>query len=441
MKKIFNIALLLITSLTLASCGGKQTLLFLNWGEYIDEDLIEQFEKEYNCTVQMDLGDSNEVFYSKVKSGTTVYDVVCPSDYMVEKMYNANLLLELDSSKLDYNPNSSNIKKSVKNIISTMKENTDDSIENYFVPYLSGTWGIMYTTKKEGLKDAILNNSNQWASLFDRTSLPEGTKVAMYESNNHAYYAACRYLGYNTLEELPTSNLKVIENFVRNMKYDAWGTDSIKKDIVRGNLDVGFMWTGDFLYYYAEQAAKTVVEAAKNGLSKDNVTLMLDTMIKNSTSYSLNGTSYSIGFDLFIPDDTIAFCDSLVIPKDSVHTDLAYKFINFMTSSSLTTKDGEELTPAFDNTNYVCYDSPYIDTYESMVNLQNEEVFTEDDINQAKTASSVDSTSLYEKAYNYTVGAAFEKYYPKDEVKGTILGAFGRHYVNEIGNSINNARV
>ena len=86
--------------LGLTSCTTRQTLLFLNWGEYIDEDILDAFEEKYNCNVSMDLGDSNEIFYSMVRAGTTVYDVVCPSDYMVEKMYSAGLLQEIDFSKL-----------------------------------------------------------------------------------------------------------------------------------------------------------------------------------------------------------------------------------------------------------------------------------------------------------------------------------------------------
>ena len=75
---------IILSVLVLSSCGGKDTLLFLNWGEYVDDAIIEEFENKYNCTVQMDLGDTNEIFYAKAKSGTTVYDVFCPSDYLVE---------------------------------------------------------------------------------------------------------------------------------------------------------------------------------------------------------------------------------------------------------------------------------------------------------------------------------------------------------------------
>ena len=63
MRKIFNLFLLVVLSLSITSCASKNVLLFLNWGEYIDEAMIEEFEKEYNCEVVMDLGDSNEILY------------------------------------------------------------------------------------------------------------------------------------------------------------------------------------------------------------------------------------------------------------------------------------------------------------------------------------------------------------------------------------------
>ena len=86
-KYLVLIVLISIISVLSTSCSGKETLLFLNWGEYINYDMVEAFEKEYNCNVIVDLADSNELFYAKVKSGTTAYDLVCPAEYMAEKMY------------------------------------------------------------------------------------------------------------------------------------------------------------------------------------------------------------------------------------------------------------------------------------------------------------------------------------------------------------------
>ena len=469
-KKLTSLFLIISCALifTLTSCGRGDVLLFLNWGEYIDEELIEAFEEEYNVTVNMDLGDSNEIFYSKVKSGTTVYDVVCPSDYMVEKMYEKGLLEKLDFSKFEYsgyNPQSDNIRYGVKQITNIMNQNLiddgydDPKIENYFVPYLWGSWGIMYSTKKNDLEEAVTNNKdgNQWASLFDRNSLPKGTKVAMYDSHQHAYYAACRYLsasGYQfqgdlndedvVYAELPTSDLNKIKNIVSKMNYNAWGTDSIKKDIVAGNIDLGFMWTGDFLYYYAENAASTAMNAyLANDVKIEEVGALLDAITGEDAIYEANGNSYEIGFDLFIPDDTIAFCDNLVITKDSVHKDLAHKFIDFMISRSIDNEEEVSLInedPAYTYTYYVCYDAPYNDVYADIVAL-NETEFTkeiEDDFKASK-ADPYDS-DLYWMMYDYALGIGFSKYYPEDSTKGTKLSYFPRKYIQKINNTFNNAR-
>ena len=426
-NKFFILISLFITIFTLSSCGGRQTLLFLNWGEYIDEELIEKFEEKENCTVLMDLGESNEIFYSKLKAGTTVYDVICPSDYMVIKMYQNNLLEKLDFSKFDtYNPESENIRLGVKSIFNDMKERSNDDIINYFVPYLWGTWGIMYETYSKELENKILTNENEWSCLFDRSSIPTGTKVAMYDSHQHAYYAACRYLGYSISDELPQSNLDKIKSLVSTMKYNAWGTDSIKKDIVAGNIDLGFMWTGDFLYYYAERIADIVNEALEEGeFEKGNevegMINMINTLTSDGRIYKGKNKEYQIGFDLYIPSDTIAFCDNLVISKDAQNKELAYKFINFMTSYEI-----DEETPAYDNTYYVCYDTPYIDVYKELLALEDEDTF--------------DTDNYYDAIYDYAIGISFRKYYPLNTKKGNILATFDRQYIKQINTTFNNAR-
>ena len=120
------VALLIVFAVTSAS-GRSNTLLFLNWGEYIDETLLTAFEKKYNCKVVMDLGDSNEIFYSKTRAGTTSYDVICPSDYMVLKMYQSDLLEELDFSKLpSFDKN--NLRPGVLSIYNDMDTNTSNNV-------------------------------------------------------------------------------------------------------------------------------------------------------------------------------------------------------------------------------------------------------------------------------------------------------------------------
>lgn len=460
-KRITSLALLGLSTLTLASCGSNNnTLLFLNWGEYIDETLLDEFEERYDCTVQMDLGESNEIFYSKAKAGTTVYDVICPSDYMVEKMYANDLLEKLDFSKLP-NVDLDDRKLSTKKIYADMNANLkkvygDDytlgTIENYAVPYLSGTWCIMYTTLKDGIEDAVKNNpKNQWASLFDRSTLPAGARVAMYESHQHDYYALSRYMGLDPTDEQPQTVLDQMEKIVSTMNYNAWGTDSIKKDIVAGNLDLGYMWTGDFLYYYAENAANCAMDAyLEEDITIGEVANFLDTITSDVRKYEVNGNTYEIGFDCFIPDDTVAFCDNLVIPKDSANKDLAYKFIDFMSSHELLDEEDSASYPAYKNTYYVDYDAPYNSLYNDLTSLADSEMFTEDVANEfdPKDGDPYDS-DLYWLFYDYVIGVSFSKYYEGDEYleennlepKGNILALFDRKYVNKINTTFNNARV
>ena len=101
MKKIFSLLFVLILSVTvLCSCGEeKPTLKVYNAGEYIDTGLISEFEKENNCKVIYETFDSNESMYTKVSSGE-LYDVIIPSDYMIERLIKEDMLSEIDWSKI-----------------------------------------------------------------------------------------------------------------------------------------------------------------------------------------------------------------------------------------------------------------------------------------------------------------------------------------------------
>ena len=438
-KRISLCLLVILTILFLSSCQKRNVLLFLNWGEYVDETMLEEFEKAYNCEVVMDLGESNELFYSKVSAGTTCYDVVCPSDYMVLKMAQKGMLQEIDFSRLS-NFDLEDRMPGVEGIAETL-ENKFTGITSYYVPYLWGTWGIVYSTEKEGLKEAVTTASNSWSSLFDRSTLPAGTRVAMYDSYLHSYYAACRFLGLDTEKELSKQELNQIYTLIKNMKYEAWGTDDIKKDIVAKNRDLGFMWTGDFLYYYCENIATTVMDAfLANDVSIEEISHMIDILTTDAGVYK---DQYQIGFDIFIPEDTIAFCDNFVIPKDAMHYELALEFINFMCGRD----EGENhADPAYANTYYVSYNAPYKSLYDDIVALKESE-FTASDALGITRSNAYDS-DLFWKIYDKAIGIAFQKYYPKEEklsgsnkkYKGDILATFDRKYINTINITFNNAK-
>ncbi len=104
-KKFLLLLIVVALPFVLASCGQRDKLLVLNWGEYISEDVVALFEEEYGVEVSISIADSNELFYSKLKSGTTAYDLIVPSDYMIEKMMVKDLIQEIDFDKLEnYDP-------------------------------------------------------------------------------------------------------------------------------------------------------------------------------------------------------------------------------------------------------------------------------------------------------------------------------------------------
>ena len=118
MKKslVLFLAAALFAVTVLSGCSGgkaKEKLYVYNWGEYIDEDLIAEFEKEFNIDVVYDTYSTNEEMYPKVEADPSLYDVICPSEYMVEKMMRNGLLQKIDKSKLS---NYGNLNKSISNV-------------------------------------------------------------------------------------------------------------------------------------------------------------------------------------------------------------------------------------------------------------------------------------------------------------------------------------
>lgn len=385
MKRKISLGLIALASMTLASCGGRDKLLILNWGEYISDDVVAQFEEEYNVDVVLSLADSNELFYSKVKSGTTVYDIVVPSDYMVEKMYNHDLLQEIDFTKIP-NYNVDGFVNNVNVIINDMQTRNSD-IANYFVPYFWGTWGLMYNKNKEGLELAIEDaaKTNVWEVLFNKDVLPTNTKVGMYDIPRYCYSAAMFYHNLDINQE-SAANLELFKNTLASTNYDIYATDTLKKSISSGNLDLGFMWTGDFLD-------------------------MLYTDLANTTDLS------TLTYDIHIPSNTIAFMDNFVITKKARNVDLAHKFINFM----LDPENG------YANAGVVGYCTPYQEVYDMIVNY-------------------VPGSNLSDDIWLTNWAYAVKKYYPLfenvgNQYQGMVLGDLDRTYINEMITIYNNSKI
>lgn len=370
MKKLYVLVILILATFALSGCNQRDRLLILNWGEYINDEVVEKFEAEYNVSVSISLADSNELFYSKIKSGTTAYDLVVPSDYMIEKMYYKGLLQPIDHNKLEnYDPLNNPFMPGVRGIQALMFEGN----QNYAVPYFWGTFGLMYNKKKAGLEEAV--QTNGWSALFEEAKRPANTRVGMYDVPRFAYAAA---LFYNNMSpNLDTQDaLDTAYETLTRFQFTEWGTDLLKKNIAGNNLDLAFMYTGDFL--------DMLYVKLEDGANLEDIT-----------------------FDIYIPENTIAFMDALVIPKKARHVDLAHKFIDFM------------LRPenAYLNAQVIGYCTPLLTSYNMIVDYDG------------------DNPEDISRAY------ANKKYYPLlDNFQGVPIANLERDFLNTINNMVNNAK-
>jgi spermidine/putrescine-binding protein len=315
MKKIILFLSLILAFIVFVGCDSREKLYVLNWEEYINKDLIREFEKEFNVKVVLDTATSNEAMYNKIKNRAGKYDIVIPSDYMIERMHTEELLIKLDYSKL---PNYDVSKFDTQ--LQELRENYFTGNQDYSVPYFWGTLGIMYNKKKAGVKELVENNG--WKVFFEREIIPAGVSVGMYDSSRDAVAAAELYLNYS-LNETSAEKLNEIETLLKNNFYSQWGTDELKSAVVSQNLDIALVYSGDYF---------------------DQVFLALE-------------TETEITFDMYVPtENNNIWFDAMVIPTTATKVDLAHQFINFFL----------DYDNALENASYVGYCSTMFDVYEAM---------------------------------------------------------------------------
>jgi len=279
MKKFLLFAFVIVffsVFFLLSSCNKSNVLRIYNWADYIPEEVIQQFEKEYNCKVIYDTFASNEEMFAKIKSGGTGYDIVFPSGDHVKMMINEGLLEKLDLSKI---PNFKNIDPIV------LSKTTYDPNHEYSVPYMMGTTGLI--VNKKYLKDY----EKSW-SIYERADLKG--KMTLLDDMREVFGAALKYLGYSVnttnpdeIEQAKQVILKWKENIV---KFDA---TTYAQGVVNGEF-----WV---VHGYPENVFQLI--------PKED--------LKN--------------FEFFVPKEGgTLWIDNMVILKDAKNKDLAYKFINFI---------------------------------------------------------------------------------------------------------------
>ncbi|UVI29576.1 ABC transporter substrate-binding protein [Paenibacillus spongiae] len=269
-------ALMYLTSYLNKSQGysGGNTLTIYNWGDYIDPELIEQFEEESGMKVIYQTFDSNEAMMTKIAQGGTTFDVSVPSEYAISKMKEEDLLLPIDHAKL---PN-------LKHIDDRFLDLSFDPDNRYSIPYFWGTVGIVFNPE---LLDGWQLTS--WNDLWDprlrnQILLVDGAREVMGFGLNSLHYS----LNDTNEEHLQEAKRKLGE-LTPNVK--AIVGDEIKMLLAGEEAAVGVVWSGD--------ASEIMDENDK--------------------------------LDYVVPEEgSNLWFDNMVIPKTARNIDGAHAFINFM---------------------------------------------------------------------------------------------------------------
>lgn len=253
---------------------GNNVLTLYNWGDYIDPDLIEKFEKETNYKVSYETFDSNEAMFTKIKQGGTAYDLTIPSEYMIQKMMKEKMLVPLDKTKI----------KGLENIDSRFLDLDFDKQNRYSVPYFWGTLGIIYNDKFVNEAD-MQHWDDLWRpALKNNVMLIDGAREVMGLSLNSLGYS----LNSKNRTELTEASEK-LSTLTPNVK--AIVADEIKMYMVQEESQVAVTFSGE----------------ASEMLSNNK-----------HLHYVIPSEGSNLWFDNF------------VIPKTAKNKEAAYAFINFM---------------------------------------------------------------------------------------------------------------
>lgn len=276
-KKIISlltIGIISMTSLTgcKSSTDSQKVLNVYNVGDYIDEELITKFEKETGIDVLYETYDTNEMMYQKVKSGSTNYDLVFPSDYMVQKMEKENLLQKIDFDNI---PNIKYIDKSFLNPIY-------DPQNEYSVPYMWGTFGILYNKKM--VKEPV----NSWDILWNPKY--KGN-IMMFDSVRDTIAIALKKLGYS----INTTNPNEIEEAKKLLMKQkdlvlAYVNDEGKDRLLGEEVAMGIIYSGD---------AVTLMEQNHNlayAIPKEGTNKWVDSMCIPKTAQNKKEAEMFINF-------------------------------------------------------------------------------------------------------------------------------------------------
>lgn len=211
--------------------SGKRVVNVCSWGEYIDEDLIYQFEDETGIKVNYQTAESNEALYSLLKTGAGDYDVIVPSDYMIARLIDEDMLAELNYDNI---PNFDLIDDRFKNL-------SYDPENKYTVPYTWSTLGIIYN------RDMVDGEITSWSAMFD----PQyAGQVLMINNSRDALAAGLFYLGYDvntTDKDQIREAFELLKTAKDQGVYQAFVMDQVFQKMEGGNAAIAMYYAGDYL--------------------------------------------------------------------------------------------------------------------------------------------------------------------------------------------------
>lgn len=288
------LALLFCFSLLLLSgCGNNAgengEVIVFNWGEYIDPETLSMFEQETGIKVVYEEFDTNETMYPKVEAGASAYDVICPSDYMIQKMIDNDLLAEINFDNIP------NIKNIGQQYFEQSREFDPDN--KYSVPYCFGTVGILYN------KTMVSDPVESWSILWDEKY---ADSILMQDSVRDAFMVALKLNGYsmNTLDE---AELQSAKNSLIEQKplVQAYVIDQVRDKMIGDEAALGVIYSGEAIYTQRENE----------------------------------------NLEYVVPKEgTNVWIDSWVIPKNAPNQKNAEKFIDFMCREDIALMNFEYIT-------------------------------------------------------------------------------------------------
>ena len=293
MKKFLFSFMLIAGLLTLSGCGQKEdenALVILNYGKYIEPDVIQQFEKETGITIKYEEYESPEEMYTKYKAGSIKYDLICTSDYMIQKLINEGEVLEMDYDNIPL----------YENIDPTYVEFSKafDPETKYTLPYFFGTLGILYN--KTMVDEADMDS---WNVLWNPKYKGQ---IIMENSVRDTFVPALRLLDYsiNTTDEDELNEALSMLCDQKDLVY-SYLVDSSADEMIAGNAAMALIYSGEAAY----------------------------------------AQDYNDDLDYVVPKEgSNIWIDSWVIPKNAEHKENAEKFINFLCRPDIALKNFEYIT-------------------------------------------------------------------------------------------------